>query len=49
LKPVDAFAGSGSYGVACSKLNRVYYGSEIEREYAALATSRLVTPQKKTA
>lgn len=37
----DGFMGVGSTGVACAKLNRRFYGIEIEKRYFDLAKSRI--------
>ena len=37
----DPFMGSGTTALACNKLNRVYIGSEISKEYCNIANERL--------
>jgi len=37
----DPFAGSGTTGLAATKLNRLFIGSEISQEYADIANARI--------
>lgn len=37
----DGFMGSGSTGVACMNTNRIFYGSELEKNYFDTASNRI--------
>jgi DNA modification methylase len=37
----DPFMGSGTTAIAAKKLNRNYIGSELSKEYCAIAVSRI--------
>ena len=38
---LDCFMGSGTTGVACSKLNRRFIGIELDKKYFDIATNRI--------
>lgn len=39
---LDPFMGSGTTGVACEKLNRIFYGVELDSSYYDIAKKRLI-------